>query len=49
MAKGLTFTPIVLPQNKMKRISSNSSLATLNDSEQLKLDRNRKIADSVKN
>ena len=33
----------------MKRISSLSSLATVNDSEQIKLDRNRKIADSVKN
>lgn len=49
MTKGFTFIPIVLPQNKMKRISSLSSLATVNDSEQLKLDTNRKITDSVKN
>jgi len=48
MTKALTFTPIVLPQKKMKRISSESSLATLNDSEQLKFDRNRKIAESIK-
>ncbi len=44
MTKTLTFTPIVLPQKKMKRIESASSLATLNDSDQLKFDRNRKIA-----
>jgi len=48
MTKALTFTPIVLPQKKMKRISSESSLATLNDSEQLKFDRNRKITESIK-
>lgn len=48
MTKALTFTPIVLPQKKMKRVSSESSLATLNDSEQLKFDRNRKIAESIK-
>jgi len=44
MTKALSFVPIVLPQKKMKRISSQSSLATLNDSEQLKFDRNQKIA-----
>jgi hypothetical protein len=48
MTKSLTFTPIVLSQKKMKRIPSESSLATLNDSEQLKFDRNRKISESVK-
>ena len=48
MTKTLPFTPIVLPQKQMKRISSQSSLATVNDSDQLKIDRNRKIAESVK-
>lgn len=44
MTKTLTFTPIVLSQKKMKRITSNSSLATLNDSESLRYEKNRKIA-----
>jgi hypothetical protein len=44
MTKTLPFTPIVLPQKSMKRISSLSSLATVNDSDQLKIDKNRKIA-----
>lgn len=44
MTKTIPFTPIVLPQKQMKRISSLSSLATVNDSDQLKIDRNRKIA-----
>ena len=49
MTKTLSFKPIVLEQKKMKRVTSNSSLATLYDSEQIKLDKNRKIPESVKN
>lgn len=49
MTKTLSFKPIVLEQKKMKRVTSNSSLATLYDSEQLKQDKNRKIPESVKN
>jgi hypothetical protein len=48
MVKTLAFMPIVLSEKKMKRISSNSSLATLTDLEHSKYEKNRKIADSVK-
>jgi hypothetical protein len=48
MTKTIPFNPIVLSQKHIKRISSLSFLATVNDSDQLKIDRNRKIADSVK-
>lgn len=48
MTKSLTFTPIVLSQKKMKRVVSNSSLATLNESEQSRHEKNRKITESVK-
>jgi hypothetical protein len=48
MTKILPFTPIVLPQKHMKRISSLSSQATLYDFDQPKIDKKRKIAESIK-
>lgn len=48
MTKTQNFVPIVISQKKMKRISSVSSLATANDSEPQKIEKNRKIAQSIK-